>query len=62
MPYWSIFPKLNVEAIVAPKLGGDAVEQLWSKSKNPHFGAEKAMYNTQKQLLEVTGPAFGLIS
>ena len=50
------FPKPNVEAIVTPKLGGDAVEQLRSKGKNPHFGAEKAMYSTQKQLLEVTGP------
>ena len=50
------FPKPDVDAIVTPKLAGDAVEQLKSKGKNPHFGAEKALYNTQKQLLDVTGP------
>lgn len=45
-----------MEAIVTPKLGCDAVEQLRSKGKNPHFRAEKAINNTQKQFLEVTGP------
>ena len=50
------FPKPNVDAVVTPKLGGDAVEQLKSKGKNPHFGTEKALYHTQKQLLDVTGP------
>ena len=52
----SIFPKPNVDAVVTPKLGGDAVEQLKSKGKNPHFATEKALYHTQKQLLDVTGP------
>ena len=50
------FPKPNVDAVVTPKLGGDAVEQLKSKGKNPHFGTEKALYHTQKQLFDVTGP------
>ena len=45
------FPKPNVDAVVTPRLAGDAVEQL-----NPHFATEKALYNTQKQLLDVTGP------
>ena len=39
------FPKPNVDAVVTPKLGGDAVEQLKSKGKN---GTEKALYHTQK--------------
>ena len=50
------FPKPNVDAVVTPRLAGDAVEQLKSKGKNPHIGTEKALYNTQKQLLDVTGP------
>ena len=50
------FPKPNVDAIVTPKLGGEAVEQLRSKGKNPHFGSEKDFFHIQKQLLEVTGP------
>ena len=50
------FPKANVDAVVTPKLGGDAVEQLNSKGKNPDFGTEKALYHTHKQLLDVTGP------
>ena len=50
------FPKPNVDVVVTPKLAGDAVEQLRSKGKNPHFGAEKDLYSTQKQLLDVTGP------
>ena len=37
------------------KLGGEAVEQLQSNGKNPHFGTEKALYHMQKQLLDVTG-------
>ena len=37
------FPKPNVDAVVTPKLGGDAVEQLKSKGKNPHFTTEKAL-------------------
>ena len=50
------FPKPNVTAVVTPRLTGDAAEQLKSKGKNPHYGAEKALYSTQKQLLDVTGP------
>ena len=46
----------SVDAAVTPKLSGDTVEQLKSKGKNPHFGTVKALYHTQKQLLDVTGP------
>jgi hypothetical protein len=54
------FPKPNVDTVVTPRLAGDTVEQLKSKGKNPHFGTEKALYNTQKQLLDST--ACGLTS
>jgi len=31
-------------------------EQLAKRGKNPHFGAEKTLYELQEQLLKVTGP------
>ena len=46
------FPKPSVDAVVTPKFA----EQLKNKGKNPHFGAEKALYTMHKQLLDVPGP------
>ena len=50
------FPKPSVDAVVTQTLAGDAVEQLKNMGKNPHFWTEKALYRTQKQLLDATGP------
>ena len=50
------FPRPNAEAMTTPKLGGEVKDQLKSKGKDPHHGAEKSLYKIQDQLLDVVGP------
>ena len=50
------YSKPNADAVVTPRLGGEAMDQLKSKGKNPHFGVEKSLYRIQEQLLDVAGP------
>ena len=50
------FPRPNVEAVATPKLGGEVKDQLRSKGRDPHHGAEKALYKIQDQLLDAVGP------
>lgn len=47
------FPRPNSEAVVTPKLGGEVKDQLKSKGKDPHYGAEKSLFKIQDQLLDV---------
>lgn len=41
---------------MTPKLGGEVKDQLKSKGKGSHYGAEKSLYKIQDQLLDVVGP------
>ena len=50
------FPKHQYDTLQAPKLDQHVEDQLTKKGKDPYFGAEKALYRIQEQLLEVIGP------
>lgn len=50
------FPRPSAEAVATPRLGGEVKDQLKSKGKDPHHGAEKSLYKIQDQLLDVVGP------
>ena len=50
------FPRLHCDALTTPKIDDDLKEQLKSRGKDPHFGAEKSLYKIQDQLMDVAGP------
>ena len=50
------FPKPNCHVMSAPKLDEQAKDQIKRKGKNPHFGAEKSLYKSRDQLLDVASP------
>jgi len=56
----SEYPIPDCAAVNVPKLDTEVMEQLKSKGKDPHFGAEWSLYRIQEQLLEVTGPLTSL--
>lgn len=50
------FPRSHCDALTTPKINDDLKEQLKSKGKDLHFGAEKSLYKIQDQLMDVAGP------
>ena len=52
----SEFPKPNCVVLQVPQLDDLVRDQLRKKGKDPHFGAERTLYNVQEQLLDVSGP------
>ena len=50
------FPRPRCDALTTPKIDDDLKEQLKSRGKDPHFGAEKSLYKIQDQLMDVAGP------
>ena len=50
------FPRPHCDALTTPKIDDDLKEQLKSRGKDPHFGAEKSLYKIQDQLMDVAGP------
>ena len=50
------FPRPHCDVLSTPKIDDDLKEQLKSRGKDPHFGAEKSLYKIQDQLMDVTAP------
>ena len=50
------FPRPRCDALTTPKIDDDLKEQLKSRGKDPHFGAEKSLYKIQDQLMDVASP------
>ena len=54
------FPVPDCDAVKAPTLDPEVMEQLKNKGKDLRFGAERNLYKIQEQLLDVTGPLTSL--
>ena len=50
------FPKPSCPALQVPKLDNDMKKQIKKAGKDPHFGAERSLYNLQKLILDLAGP------
>ena len=56
------YPKPNCSAMEVPCLDDNVKEQLKRKGMDPKFGAEKNMFWTQEQSLEIGGPLTCLLA
>ena len=49
------FLKPSCKVLTASKLDDEVKTQIKKAGKDPHFGAERSLYNVQQQILEMAG-------
>ena len=50
------FPKPSCQVLNTPKLDEEIKKQIRKTGKDPHYGAERTLYDLQGQLLDMAGP------